>query len=282
MKPPKRPRNAPRKVLHQPGPAKKLKKGKEIPLGPVPSTRGAALPSSSDMDVRRSQNKQRTVDNVPVYRTVTASNLSVAHGPMIQEETPQESPRRNEENILESSRGISDPMTSHPVPSGLQRSSNNNLGMLNVSNQFDLQGSGAFSSSFDTRLQHVQADQFPSHIASVFDPISSHIPVKFKEKIWKDEFIDLNILLKSTRDLVNEQNLEAELAVKGGVLSIVNQKRSPIKSIYVWTSAFMIYVSVMLEKRPNKGFEFFKYMQTVRVAASRDYSGGLVQYDEQF
>ncbi|CAC5425160.1 unnamed protein product [Mytilus coruscus] len=146
MKPPKRPRNAPRKVLHQPGPAKKLKKGKQIPLDPVPSTRGAALPSSSDMDVRRSHNKQRSVDNVPVSRTVTASNLSVAHGRVInivadandqespfvpfriQEETPQESPRRNEENILDSSRGISDPMTSQPGPSGLQSSPNNNLG----------------------------------------------------------------------------------------------------------------------------------------------------------
>ncbi|CAC5425182.1 unnamed protein product [Mytilus coruscus] len=256
MKPPKRPRNAPRKVLHQPGPAKKLKKGKQIPLDPVPSTRGAALPSSSDMDVRRSQNKQRSVDNVPVSRTVTASNLSVAHGRVInivadandqespfvpfriQEETPQESPRRNEENILDSSREISDPMTSQPGPSGLQSSPNNNLGMLNVSNQFDSHGPGVFSSTFDTRLQ---VDQSPSHIASVFDPISSHIPVKIKEKIWNDEFIDLNILLKSTRDLVNVQNLDGELAVKGGVLSIVNQKRSPIKSIYVWTSAFMIY-----------------------------------------
>ncbi|CAC5359093.1 unnamed protein product [Mytilus coruscus] len=151
--------------------------------------------------------------------------------------------------------------------------------MLNVSNQFDSQGSGAFSSSFDTRLQ---VDQSPSHIASVFDPISSHIPVKIKEKIWNSEFIDLNILLKSTRDLVNEQNLGGELAVKGGVLSIVNQKRSPIKSIYVWTSAFMIYGSVMLEKWPNKGLEFFKYMQTVRMADSRGYSGGWIQYDEQF
>ncbi|CAC5425676.1 unnamed protein product [Mytilus coruscus] len=127
MKPPKRPRNVPRKVLHQPGLAKKLKKDKKRPLDPVPSTRGA-LPSSSDMDVRRSQNTQRTVDNVPVSRTVTASNLSVAHGPVInivadandqeppfipfriQEETPQESPRSNEENILDSSRGISYPM----------------------------------------------------------------------------------------------------------------------------------------------------------------------------
>ena len=44
----------------------------------------------------------------------------------------------------------------------------------------------------------------------------------------------------------------------------------------------MIYGSVMLEKWPNKGLEFFKYMQTARMAASKGYSGGWVHYDEQF
>ncbi|CAC5366987.1 unnamed protein product [Mytilus coruscus] len=45
----------------------------------------------------------------------------------IQEETPQESPPLNEKYLLDSSRGILDPMTSQPGPSGLQSSSNNNL-----------------------------------------------------------------------------------------------------------------------------------------------------------
>jgi hypothetical protein len=44
----------------------------------------------------------------------------------------------------------------------------------------------------------------------------------------------------------------------------------------------MIYASVMLEKFPNNGQEYIKYMQTVRMAASRGVNGGWVQYDEQF
>jgi hypothetical protein len=43
----------------------------------------------------------------------------------------------------------------------------------------------------------------------------------------------------------------------------------------------MIYASLMLEMFPSKGLEFFKYMHTVRMAASRGYSLGLVNYDEQ-
>ncbi|CAC5380841.1 unnamed protein product [Mytilus coruscus] len=226
MKPPKRPRNVPKKVSQQPaGPAKKFRKGK------VPSTRG---------ELSESKNTTRTVQ---VSRTATGSNLSIASGPVInivadahqdapfvpfriQDEMDIESPNCNEENALDRPGGALLPLTPQPGPSGVKSPANNNLGMLTVSNEFVSHGS-AGSGSLDTRLQ---VDQSPSYISSVFDPISSHIPVKIKEKIWNGEFIDLNILLKSTRDLVNEQNLEGELVVKGGVLSIVNQKRSPIKS----------------------------------------------------
>ena len=38
----------------------------------------------------------------------------------------------------------------------------------------------------------------------------------------------------------------------------------------------------MLEKFPNNGQEYIKYMQTVRMAASRGVNGGWVQCDEQF
>ena len=44
----------------------------------------------------------------------------------------------------------------------------------------------------------------------------------------------------------------------------------------------MIYASIILEKWPNKGLELFKYMQTVRLAVSRGYFGGWIQYDEQY
>jgi hypothetical protein len=43
-------------------------------------------------------------------------------------------------------------------------------------------------------------------------------------------------------------------------------------------ATFMIYASVMLEKFPNNGQEYIKYIQTVRMAASRGVNGGWVQY----
>jgi hypothetical protein len=49
------------------------------------------------------------------------------------------------------------------------------------------------------------------------------------------------------------QALEGELAIKGGIFTVVNQKENYIINTHVWTSAFMIYASVMLEKFPNNG-----------------------------
>ena len=89
------------------------------------------------------------------------------------------------------------------------------------------------------------------------EPISAHIPLKLKDKAWNGEFIDLSLLLKSARELVNEPNLEGDLAIKGGVLAVVSKQINTIRNIQTWTSAFMVYASLMLEKWPNKGMEFF-------------------------
>ncbi|VDI07548.1 Hypothetical predicted protein [Mytilus galloprovincialis] len=115
MKPPKRPRNVPKKVSQQPaGPAKK-----------VPSTRGA---------LSKSQNTTRTVQ---VSRTATDSNLAIASGPVInivadahqeppfvafriQDEMDIESPNCNEGNALDRPRGALLPLTPQPGPSGIK------------------------------------------------------------------------------------------------------------------------------------------------------------------
>ena len=57
----------------------------------------------------------------------------------------------------------------------------------------------------------------PEAITSIYDPISSHIPIKMKEKAWRGEFTDLNLLivlivkdLKSARELANDNNVQGD------------------------------------------------------------------------
>jgi hypothetical protein len=54
-------------------------------------------------------------------------------------------------------------------------------------------------------------------MTSLFDPISSNIPLKLKEKIWNGEFVELNLMLKSNQTLLNELSTVGNLAVKEGI-----------------------------------------------------------------
>ena len=90
------------------------------------------------------------------------------------------------------------------------------------------QGVGNDSNSFEPCL-HVDVNS--EKISSAFKPISAHIPLKLKDKAWNGEFIDLSLLLKSARELVNEPNLEGDLAIKGGVPAVVSKKINTITNI---------------------------------------------------
>lgn len=129
---------------------------------------------------------------------------------------------------------------------------------------------------------NLQINTAPSYTMSMFDPVGTNIPLKMKEKIWAGDFIELNSLLKSSKDLANDSQYNGDLVVKGGQLSIIQQRSFQIKNIHTWTSAYMVYMGVMLEKWPNKGQEYLKYMYNVRLAAERGLGTGWVTYDEQY
>ena len=76
------------------------------------------------------------------------------------------------------------------------------------------------SGSLDISLEsQMQVNRSHDVMPSIFDPISSHIPLKLKENAWKGDFIDFHLLSKSARELANEQGqgIEGDLAVKGGL-----------------------------------------------------------------
>ncbi|CAC5380011.1 unnamed protein product [Mytilus coruscus] len=52
--------------------------------------------------------------------------------------------------------------------------------------------------------------------------------------------------------------------------------------MHVWTSAFIIFMDIMLEKWHNKGQEFLKYMYNVRLASSRGDGSGWDINDEHY
>ncbi|VDI71062.1 Hypothetical predicted protein [Mytilus galloprovincialis] len=81
-------------------------------------------------------------------------------------------------------------------------------------------------------LEIVHESVTPMYTSSVFDSVGAHIPVKIKEKIWAGEYIDLNILLKSAKDLATDSQLNGDLSVKGGLLTITPQRQSTITNLH--------------------------------------------------
>ena len=86
----------------------------------------------------------------------------------------------------------------------------------------DMLGAGVSQGSMGLGI--VQVSQTPVCTPSKLDHVSGHIPVKIKEKLWAGEYLDMNILLKSAKDLVSDSHLNGDLTVKGGRIIQIDAK----------------------------------------------------------
>ena len=105
--------------------------------------------------------------------------------------------------------------------------------------------------------------------------------MKLKEKIWEGKFIDISTLLKTEREAINDL-ASGEIKIKNERMVIETTKPRNFIDIEDWTSAFITFMSVMLEKHPSKAQELLKYMTDIRLAAKRTDKLGWGSYDEQY
>ena len=96
----------------------------------------------------------------------------------------------------------------------------------------------------------------PPMLACVCDELGSDVPISVKEKVWRGEFVDLGTFLKRGLSALSEE----------ASFSLVRQaSRAPrIANIEQWTSAFLTYASIFVEKHFGRARELFKYIDTVR------------------
>ena len=115
------------------------------------------------------------------------------------------------------------------------------------------------------------------------DDLSVHIPARIKDKIWKNQYININLLLKGTVELHD--------LCSGGTLKVSDSgilekqpkfSKEKVPNLDKWTDAFVIFMSIYLKKYPQKTQELLQYMSVIRDAARKH--GGLFwrEYDEQF
>ena len=113
--------------------------------------------------------------------------------------------------------------------------------------------------------------------------ITAHVPMSLKQKIWKNQYINIALLLSSSELIV---------ICSGGSFRLLNEKgileskpvmfKEKVHSTEKWTDAFFIYMHTYLQKHSDKAAETFQYMATLFDAASRNICYGWRVYDEHF
>ena len=108
----------------------------------------------------------------------------------------------------------------------------------------------------------------------LLSPLGFHVTNTLKEKIWRGEFMDLNLILPPSRDFYKYEKKEERAE---------EERRKPIiKSFYSWLQAFMIYSSILCEKFPEKSCLLFQHVDII-LEAYRSFSGfAWLTYDEAF
>ena len=89
-------------------------------------------------------------------------------------------------------------------------------------------------------------------------PVDAHVPLKLKQKIWADEYIEIKDLLPGAQ----EQPVPDETSPS---------KRTPLTSHYQWTVAFEIFVAVYTQQRPIDTPQLMKHASNVRLLAQNGY-----------
>ncbi|XP_048243033.1 uncharacterized protein LOC125375967 [Haliotis rufescens] len=109
------------------------------------------------------------------------------------------------------------------------------------------------------------------------DNVGSFIPQPIRDKIHNREYVDLATLIKG---LDKEQSMDSTIRVNSMSQLEMSRQSKDIQSVKEWTTAFIIFVSIYLEKFPESHQQMLKYLHTIRLAASR---GQCWQnYDKQF
>lgn len=118
-------------------------------------------------------------------------------------------------------------------------------------------------------------------VSSIHARLGLNVSQGTKNKITNGEYVELSNLLDSN---CNHPSVKEEKTVVmiDGILTTKEKPKQLINSIEKWTDCFLVYISIYISVHPEKAQSLLKYMQTVRLGASRMRGLGWKEYDQQF
>lgn len=108
-------------------------------------------------------------------------------------------------------------------------------------------------------------------------PLGATVSNRLKQKIYENTYFDLRLLLP------NHQDDNFSVSVERGAINFQQGKfqKFPI-TINQWTSAFLIFSSIYIQKTPSDAAHLFKYIYMIRDMSFTTKNDSWRYYDEEF
>ncbi|KAJ1142072.1 hypothetical protein NDU88_008400 [Pleurodeles waltl] len=106
--------------------------------------------------------------------------------------------------------------------------------------------------------------------------LAAHVASEIKEKIWKGDFVDIFSLVRAKRREIESKDKDTKAS------SYTDKKPKIEENITNWLFGFNVFMSVMLEKKPEIGLSMIFYANKI-LKAHHMYGGNAwLEYDRDF
>ena len=150
---------------------------------------------------------------------------------------------------------------------------------LNTTTGFDASSSLSNPGCVDSHASSAEAvrsafaEAAGTGFVSAAVPLHSRVPLKTKDKIWADEYVELSTLQDESVD-------DVTISVKAGHISTTSSAKRRYLTIEQWTDAFSTFSSVYRLKFQGQSEQLSTYMSIVRKIANE--RGAWHYYDTNF
>ena len=116
----------------------------------------------------------------------------------------------------------------------------------------------------------------PATAASLPVPLGIHVDAATKSKIWSNQFVDLSILLS------RQTSQSFQIQLQENQLTMIPKKKIFMLNTEQWNQAFTIYMSIYVEKYPDKAVHMLQYMGHIQEMAQMSREFAARHYDQLF
>lgn len=154
--------------------------------------------------------------------------------------------------------------------------------MSNVNTQIESLVNSILGSEPSARIDNqFTGGQRPTTVFTTGIPLGSHVPLKIKEKIWNNDFIDIGSLLPKNINIetwsVTFSSNEVTVNTKQN-----NTKQKHINSFTDWIEAFNIFMAIFIQRFPDQAPFMLKYISIIKEIHDLRGLDACLFYDETF